>query len=901
MTGRRSLREWLRRLWGSLRRVRSDADLQDELRSHLAFAAEDAERRGQTPEDARRISRVHAGGVAQAMDALRDQRGLPTLDALASDVLFGLRQLNKHRVASLAAILSLGLAIGATTAAFRLIDAVLLRPLPVADPDRLFVVTKTFVDSENRPDYDDDFDYPTYREYVKTAAAAADLMLVGAAFPNQVVFGGEEEPELLVRQYLSGNVFAGLGLQPALGRLIGPADDVTPGAHPVAVISYDYWSRRFGRDPAVIGARFRTDDQQFEIVGVAPKGFTGTEPGNLTDLYVPAMMNVRAIDSPGWSWFRIWVRPKPGFNGQQVREVLHARFRADHLARLKHFPSDTPKQRIDTYLAEEVRLLPAGSGVSAVQKAFRRPLAILAALAGVVLLIACGNVANLLIARGMSRTREIALRVSIGATRGRLVQLLLVESTLLATLASVLGALFASWSIPLVVPMLAPTSRPVRLILDPDWRVLAFAAGLTLAVAVTFGLVPALRASAVKPIGVLKGHADPHSRRRLTHALTGAQVAFCVFCLFAATIFIATFGRLVGRPLGFAHERVLLLPVESRSKQPPHVWRQVADHLRQTSGVESVTLAGWAPLSGNRWRASVHVDDRGAEGNSPYFVDVSRGYFDTMRIPLIEGRDFRAGDLAPRTNEEEPARDGVGIVNEAFARAYFDGRSPLGRRVRVRQNKKLDSPMEIVGVVRDAAYHDVRETLRPTVYVPLGTRDGATVLVRTQGQPMGFAAGLRREVSKATPDVRARAAEPLSGLVAQQMIRERLLATLSGFFASVALLLAAIGLYGVLNYSVTQQRREIGIRMALGAAASQVVKHVTLVTLAIVCAGTLAGLAGGLAFARVVESLLFQVSPTGPATLLWPLTALAVAGLLAALPPAIRAVRIDPAQTLRTD
>ena len=821
--------------------------------------------------------------------------------SFTSDLIFAWRQLNKHRIASVCAILSLGLAIGATTGAFRLVDALLLRPLPVNEPQRLFFVATTFIDSDKRPDYRNDFDYPTFRLYSAIVGSVADVMLVAGAVPLRVTFGEPDESEVIVRQYLSGNVFAVLGLQPALGRLFTPSDDRTPGGHPIAVISHQYWTRRLAQDPGVIGRTLRVGEQQLEIVGVAPKGFTGTEPGSMTDLYVPSMMNAQALNRPGWSWFRIWVRPKTGIEPEQIRQMLDAQFRDDRRRRLDQFAANTPKERIDAYLAEEVRLLPAGSGVSPAQKEFRRPLLIVSALASLVLLIACGNVANLLIARAMSRTREMALRMSIGAGRKRLVQLVLVESAVLGTVASAAGVLFGWWCAPVVVSMLETPDRPVRLVLDADWRAVGFGIALTLAVTLAFGLVPALRASSVRPLGVLKDHGGRESQRRLVNALIGAQMAFCVFVLFAAALFIGTYQRLVNRPLGFTHENVLLLHAESRTKHPPEIWRSVAEQVGRLPGVGSASAAGWAPLSRNRWRAPVLVAGRAPQANSPYFVEVSPGYFETLQIPLIEGRDFRPGDLAPRTSERDAPRNGIGIVNEAFARVYFDGQNPVGRYVRVQQNKNLDSPMEIIGLVRDAAYYDVREPMRPSVYVPLEARDNATVLVRTAGAPPTLSAALRREVMTAQPGFRVDAAEPLSGFVSEQMIRERLLATLSAFFATVALLLAAIGLYGVLNYGVVRQRREIGIRMALGASALRIVRQVTFATLGVVLGGALLGLAAALTFARVVRSLLFEVAPTDPASVLVPMLTLAAASAIAALPATLRAVRIDPAQTLRSE
>jgi len=889
-----TFREWIHRLRGALGRGRRDSDLEQELRLHAEMAAEDAARRGDAP----RAARFRTGGASQAMDALRDQRGLPALDALASDIVFGWRQLNKHRTASIAAILSLGLAIGATTAAFRLVDAVLLRPLPVTDPANLFVVATTFVDSDGGSDYRDDFDYPSFREYVKVAGESADLMVVGSTARQPAFFEGSGEPEITFRQFLSGNVFASFGLQPAIGRLLTPDDDRTPGGHPVAVLSHDFWTRRFGRDPAVLGKTFRAGNQQYEIVGVAAQGFTGTEPGRVADLFLPSMMNTEALNSHGWSWFRMWLRPKPGVSPEQVRQQLQARYSAFVRERLKNAPADAPKDRIDALLREEVRLLPAGAGASATQKTFRMPLFILGTLAALLLLVACANVANLQTAQAMARRREMALRVSIGAARSRLIQLVLMESALLAVFASCVGTLFAAWSAPLIVSMLGSPDQPVRLILDPDWRLAAFGIALTVTVTVLFGIAPALRASAVKPIGALKGDSDPHAHRRLANGLIAVQMAFCVFLVFVAGLFMTTLNRLANKPLGFAHQRLVLVLLEGSTKQPAEAWAQVMDHVRQIPGVEAVALAGWAPLTGNRWRGTVRVTERMAESNAPYFLEVTPRYFEALRMRIIHGRDFRAGDAQPRINEQKQPVAGVGIVNEALARVYFGGQNPVGRRVSVFDR---GAPMEIVGLVSDAAYSSVREPMRPTVYVPIETRTNGTLFVRTAGEAMSLAATLRREVPKSRPGLRVRHVEPQTALVRQQMVRERLLATLSSFFALVALLLAIIGLYGVLNYAVVRQRREIGIRMALGARAADIVKRVTATTFVIVSLGSLVGLAGGLAFGRVIDALLFQIKATDPLAIAAPLLTLAAAAALAALPPALRASRIDPAQTLRME
>ncbi|MGH7554092.1 MAG: FtsX-like permease family protein, partial [Longimicrobiales bacterium] len=459
----------------------------------------------------------------------------------------------------------------------------------------------------------------------------------------------------------------------------------------------------------------------------------------------------------------------------------------------------------------------------------------------------------------------------------------------------------AEWSAPFVVSMLAPPEDPVRLILGFDWRSLAFGVALTLLVTFLFGLAPALRASAVKPISALKGGEDPHARRSLMKSLIAAQTAFCVLVLFVAGLFVATLERLSNRPLGFSPERVVVLATDVRgARQPPEIWAQVVDHLRQVPGVGSVSMAGWPLLTGNRWTGSVRVAGRAVDSRSPYFLDVAPGFFETMRIGRIDGRDFRPGDAPPRLQGDTPS-PGVGIVNEAFARTYFDGQSPVGKTVDALGAKNAIARVQIVGYVRDAVYASVRELIRPTVYVPMEGRSDCALLVRTSGDPLALAPVLRREISRVRSEFRVRNIGLQSALLRHQMVRERLLAALSLFFAIVALLLASIGLYGVLNYSVIQRRREIGIRMALGARSTDLVRRVSTQALGMLCLGSLIGVAGGLASGRFVATLLFEVKSTDVGMVMAPILTLAAAAVVAALPPAIRAVRVDPAQTLRSE
>ena len=891
------MRSWLelvQRLAGSVRSPRTDADLEQELRVHVEMASADEQRRGHRPAEAARLARLRAGNVALAMDTLRDQRGLPWLTSGRADLVFAWRQIVRHQVASLAVILSLGLAMGATLAAYRLVDAVLRRPLHVADPSRLFFVTYTAHAVDGSSDDRDDFGYPTYRKYVALTTGHADLMLVGSTSRRAIILDGEE-PETAVQQFVSGNVFAILGLQPAAGRLLGEHDDVVPGGHPVVVLSHDYWQRRFARDPAVVGRTFRMDGRLYEIAGVAAKGFTGTEPGAVTDFFVPAMMNPEALKVDGWSWFRIWLRPKPGVDPGQVEALLHSRFRADHLERAKLFPPDTPRSRVEAFLNERLVLQPAAAGASAIQKTFRRPLWILASLATLLLLIAGANVANLQMTRALARRSELALRLSLGATRGRLLQLMLLESALLATLACGAGALFAWWAAPFIVSMLAPAERPVRLILDLDLRAVGLGVSLVVAVTMLFGLAHALRASATMPAGGLKEIRGQYGHRRLTGTLVTLQLALCVFLLMGANLFVVSLDRLQGRPLGFAPEHLLHVSVDSRRRLPGEEWAHIAAALDDLPRIESATVASWAPLSGNRWRSSVTAPGVASPPDAPNWVSVSPGYFATMRIAMLQGREFQPGDRSPRLDESKKPAAGVAIVNEAFARVYFGGANPVGRRVVVDSS---EAPMEIVGLARDAVYFSVREAAHPAVYVPLEAREGATLLLRTSDGGTDLVQTIRRQLARLAPDLQLREAVTFESFLTQQLIRERLLAALSAFFAALALILAVIGIYGILNHAVTRERREISLRIVLGARPSHIVLRLTTRLLSAMGAGAIVGLAGGVAFGRWVQALLFETDPADPAALVVPLTVMALAALFAVVPPAIRAVRTDPARVI---
>ena len=877
-------------LWSRIANVIRGGQLSREIDEEVQSHVEEAVAQGRDPAEARRAF----GSALRYSEESRDVRLIPWLDSLRADAIFGWRQLMKRKATSAAAILSLALAIGACTGAFRLIDALLLRPLPVAAPERLYALSReAFFDGKTQSF--DGWAYPSFRLMRAAVKDQAELMAVSYADRMDLTYKSDREMEKACLQYVSGWMFGTFGLRPALGRLLTEDDDLKPHAHPYAVLSYDYWTRRFGQDPKVIGRTFRMGDDLYEIVGVGPAPFTGTETGTVTDVFAPAMMHPGAVHDD-WTWHRTLARLKPGVAAGPVRAKLDATSHAFEEERAKGF-TGMSKQDIEKFLDQTLVLQPAASGASNLQNEYRRSLIALGVLVALVLLIACANVANLMTAQAASRAREMALRVSIGAGRWRLVQLVMVESAILALLAAALGGMFAWWSAPFVVGMINPPGNPARLNLPADWRVMGFGLALTLGVMLLFGLAPALRASAVKPVSALKGGEDPHTRRRMMHALIAAQVAFCFLVLFVAGLFAATFERLSNRPIGFVADRLLILNTVAQRDEPPVFWDQVAGHLRTVPGVEKVALAGWALLDRSAWNGFVSVNGAPPGPILAYFLAVSPGWIDTMKIPFIDGRDFRPSDTSPD----------VAIVNETFAKQFFKGEKAIGQSIA----KDGERTSKVVGVVRDAPYSSVREPILPAVYVPIHRIDehgalepirGATFMVRTSNaNPLALASILRREVPRARPEFRVSNIRAQADLVRAQTLRERLLAMLSLFFAGVALLLAAVGLYGVLDYSVLQRRREIGIRMAIGAQAGNIARLVTVEVFTMVLVGALAGVALGMMSVRYIEALLYQVKAGDPAMLALPSITILAAALLAALPAVFHAVRIDPAAMLRAE
>ncbi len=871
------------------RRDAVNRELDEEYESHVdeAIAA------GRDPVEARRAF----GPMIRQREASREARVSGWLDGVRSDVIFGWRQLKRNRVTSSAAILSLALAMGACVSAFRLIDALLLRPLPVSHPERLYVISYEGIGLGGKPNSFDSGSYPVFKKMRAAARGDAELIAVSQAERTDLTYGSDDEMEKAQWQYVSGWMFRDFGLQPAVGRLLREEDDTVPGRDPVAVISYDYWERRFGKDPKVVGRTFRNGKDVYEIVGVVGKGFTGTEPGTMTDIFVPTMMAAYSITSVNDFWLRTFVHMQPGRAVQPLRDKLQALYIAMELERSKGW-TNLPKYLTENVPKTRLSLLTAAEGVSGMQHDYRSALTTLGALVLMVLLIACVNVANLMTALAAARAREMALRVSIGAGRMRLVQMVMVESLMIAFSAAVVGAMFAWWSAPFVVRMINPPDNPARLVLSPDWRVVGFGALMILGATLVFGLLPALRASSVKPISALKGGDDPHARRRLMHGMIAAQVAFCFLVVFVGGLFVSTFRNLSHVPLGFSPDRLLTLDTVTREGLPPVAWEQLLDRLRTVPGVESVALAGWPLVSGTMHNNPISIHDAPPGDVLGFFLHTSPGWLKSMKIPLLEGRDFRTDDADPQ----------VAIVNRSFARQFFGNDDAVGQRFRTAGSK---TQYEIIGVAGDAVYRNIREPILPQVYVPfrsldkngaLELKDNGTILVRTKIEDSAaLGPELRRAMHGTRADFRVSRIRTQQEILDGQTIRERLLAMLGIFFAGVALLLAGIGLYGVLNYSVLQRQREIGIRLAIGARRLAIARLVSSEVFSVAMAGVIAGVGLGLVSARAVQALFYQVKASDAAMLAIPSVVILMVVFISTVPAVLRALHIDPAEILRSE
>ena len=891
---------WRSRIANAVRPSGVDRGLDEEMAFHVESRVADLVAGGMTREAAEILARRQFGNRLHFREQSRDVKLVPWLDSLARDVRLGVRMLLKHRLVTAATVLPLSLALGACLAAFSLVNGLILKPLPVHQPERL--VYLTYPDPNPARPARDTFSDPAFVRLRDAGRGRVDLFAV--AYPNRprVTFDGPGGARETVRtQFVSGDAFERLGVGPAAGRLLTLDDDRRSGAHAVAVLSHAFWMRRFGGDHGIVGRSFvlhgSKEDRQFQIVGVIRPGFDGVEPGASTDVWIPyAMQAPSTFGNSGYRALRVIGRVQENVAVEQVQEVLQAEFtnfRRDDVANT--FGPEAPPDRVTQFVNTPLDVRSAATGPSPLRDRFQRPLWVLSAIAALMLLIAGSNVANLFLARAAGRADEMSLRRSLGAGRTRLIQQWLVESAIVAGVACLIGAVFATAAAPALVSLLASADDPVRLDLRVDWRLVLVASGTTLLSSVLLGLGPALRASRASPMIALKAGGGRASsvRARAMRPFVIVQVAVSLIVLFVGGLLVRSFVKLSSVDPGFAVSDVLVVSLEAvehiEAKQEHAALQQVLDRLRGLPGIAAVGAAEFNVLS-RPWRHYVPLPGAARETIETTMAPVTPGYFETMKIPLVAGRTFSRGDF----ETEHPT---VVIINESFAARYF-GREPAVGRLFEAGFGKTRVLNEVVGVVADAR-HDLRQLPAPTIYMLLPVEAFRTLHVRVAGETGPSAASLRETVQAATPLLRVTSMTSQAALVNRTLVRERLLALLAGFFALVGLALTAVGLYGVLSYAVLQRTREIGIRVALGARALGAARAVLTDSAITMLIGAACGLAGGLYASRFVESMLFEIAPLDASSIALPLGLLLLAASTAAGIPAWRAARVDPVIALR--
>jgi len=891
---------WLGRL---LRRGRLETELDAELRDHLERQVDDYVRAGMTEPEARRRAAVEFGGLERAKEYCRDARGTRYLDDLAQDLRYGCRVLRKSPGFTLVAVASLALGIGANTAIFTLVDTLILRALPVRDPVRL---VRLKGGSWTNPIWEQIRE--RHHDLFESAAAFSDTRF-------DLAPGGEAD--FAEGFWASGGFFEVVGVPTILGRTLTREDDLRDGGPdgPVAVISHAFWQRRFGGAADVVGRSLALNGVPFTIVGVTPAAFFGPSVGRSFDVAAPIGMVDRVqqtgirswLDGRSTWWLEILGRLKPG---QTVETATQALRGVQPQIREATLPTHGRPQDLEKYLRESpLTLVPAATGFSEIRGEYERPLLTVMGVVVLVLLIACANLASLLLARANARRQELSARLALGASRDRLARQLLTESLLLAVPGALVGLAFAQWGSRLLVGQITSHQGLVSLDVSLHWRVLLFTVAVTLATVLLFGVAPALRAGGLSPHDAItqpSRSVTGDGPGALSSPLLVAQVALSLVLVFAAGLFVRSFARLTDLDLGMEDDPVLLVGLDAQRSAAPvsdrsALFERAQEAASAVPGVARAAISVVSPVSGMGWNEGLEVKE------APTLTDrerltwvnaVTPGWFPTYGTPLLAGRDFDRRDRrgAPL----------VVIINEAFSRRFLGGQNPLGRVVlREGSPERRPPPLEIVGLVKDAVYRSPRDPMEPTMYLPLAqlpaddTWPFASLGVKAAA---GSPALLTRDVAAAI-----RAVDPhlsltfrlFSEQVGASIMRERIVALLSGFFGLLALLLAGIGLYGVTSYGVSRRRTEIGVRMALGADAVIVVLLVLRRVAFLLLLGIAIGTGISLWASRFVAALLFDLPPRDPATLVGAAAVLGTVGLLAAGLPARRAARIDPAQVLR--
>ncbi|SPE36331.1 conserved membrane hypothetical protein [Candidatus Sulfopaludibacter sp. SbA6] len=871
------------------RRKRPAADFNEEVRVHLQLEADELRRDGLAEAEARAAARMAFGNVTAAEERFYERGRLLWLDHLLQDVRYGLRGMRKSPGFTATVVFTLALGMGANTAIFSLMDAVLLRPLPVKDPASLY-----FLNNAGAREVGGSPPYPCFERFRALAKSFTGMAAYSSNDHGIRIDGVVEQVDGAA---VSDNYFGLLGIAPLAGRLLEAGDErLDP---PVAVIGYGFWQRRYGGRPDAIGKTFSLDDRTFTIVGITPKEFYGLTPGRHDDVTMPfTIAGPQVLRSTGSWFFDSIARLRPGVTAEQARAEIDPIFQAF----MNEFPVSADARR--DYFHQMV-VTPASRGLDQLRKRFSRPLWALMAVVGLVLLIGCANITNLLLARSAKREREFAVRVAIGAGRSRLFRQVLVETGLVFAAGAAAGIAVAWFAAQRAIAFFAGGARPILLEVHWDWRVLGFAAGLSLLATLIFGAAPMVRAMRADPHAAMKDGGRttaPRSRIEMGQFLVAFQVALSMILLAGAALFLRTLNNLYTMGTGFHADQVALilihLPDPYYHEQATRIalWDRLLAEIRSVPRVRSASLSRMTPMDGNSRGVAFEVpgfqplsdDDKGIGLNT-----VSEDYFRTLGTPLLAGRDFTANDRTETAH--------VALLNDSARRHFFDGRDPVGTVVKIWGRV----PYQIVGVVQDARQADLRQPPGPFLYIPIRqpVDQGAFMMlsIRTSGDPLRVMAAVERRARGVGPDIHIVRTDTLARQIDESLLQERLISILATAFGVLALLLSAVGLYGVLAYSVGRRTSEIGIRMTLGALPGQVAWSMVRQTLGLVAIGLAGGVAGSIFLASAAEKLLYGVTPTDTAALAGSTVLLAAVASVASYLPARRAGRIDPVAALRSE
>jgi len=890
-----------------LRRSHWDDERARELESHLEIETDANIARGMPPSDARRAAVRKLGNRTLVREDIYHMNTVTLIDSAWRDLRYGIRLLRLNPSFAAVAILSLALGIGANTAIFQLLDAVRVRTLPVADPSRLYDIrigetpngrTGRFMSSYPM------LTYPLFEQIAARQEAFEGLAAWGAATFNLATRG---ESRYARGMWVNGDFFSTLGIEPFRGRLLARSDDVRGCQAPAAVVSYAFWQRELGGDASAIGRSLVLDGHAYDVVGITPPPFFGVEVGRSFDVAVPVCAEPLSrpgsdLDKPDTWFLGLFARLKPEWTVERANAQLDAISPAAFQATLppRYRPEDSRN-----YLAFKLRARPAGTGISRLRRDYETPLWLLLATTGLVLAIACANLANLMLARATAREREIAVRLAIGASRGRVVRQLLAESLVLSVLGAAGGLLVAQWMSGFLLSLLRTETNRLFVDLATDWRVFAFTGALAVATCLIVGLTPAIRATSTAPGAALKiggrGGTHAHQRFGLRRGLVVAQVALSLVLVVGALLFVRSFRNLLSVDAGFRQDGILSVDIDMRrAGVAPEARRAFYDdlvaRLRGLPGIDAAAEAFIMPMSGSGWNNRVVLDGTARKENVN-FNAVGPGYFRTLATPMLAGRDFDSRDTV--------ASPKVAVVTERFAKTFFGGANPVGRTFQIEEGAGIERPAyEIVGLVKDAKYFELREEFVPIAFLAAPQAkeiDLELQVVLRSGAPLATVTGaIGAAIAFASPSSTF-VLTTMTSLVRDSLMRERLMAMLSGFFGLLAALLATIGLYGVMSYMVERRRSEIGIRIALGANRHSVVAMIMREAATLLAAGLVVGALAALGAARWAASLLFGLAPGDPTTLVAAAVALSGVAMLASYIPAWRASRLEPTIALREE